>query len=191
MLLACAESSSDEEVRSRILKYLEATPHSDALDLLIAQDGVEMSMVKDITDMSKAAKDAADLRGQVSRYLESYPDHPGLLALRAIGEFFSSDTNEEVVKQNLIAAIASGSSKYGLSVEEVNLLSTWAIELISNHDRELGIQLVGAVLALSPKRETAIGLISDLPFGLCEAPCWFLLQKLEEQCSDLARSWGG
>jgi hypothetical protein len=50
------------------------------------------------------------MRGQVARYLESQPDHPGLLLLRGISELFCSDYEIRDVIQNIKAGLDQADS---------------------------------------------------------------------------------
>ena len=63
--------------------------------------------------------DAGELRGMCIRALESYPDHPGLLLVRAAAESMCSDRDDSVVLQGISAAIRKSSEDYELPQTEV------------------------------------------------------------------------
>lgn len=190
MLLACADSPDDKAIRERILRYLEATEYSDALEQIINDEKVGTVKCRDVFGIVRSPNEAAELRGQVSRYLESYPDHPALLMLRSLSEIFSRDKNSEVVRQNFIASISSALTNYGLSDDIVFDFAAWAVSNIARRDRKLAKELIFE-LTKSSNRFLARTLIEKLPVELTEIPAWFLLTKLEEDCSALVFKTGG
>jgi ATP-dependent DNA helicase RecQ len=119
MLLACTSSANDNDIRNRILRYLEATEYSEKLEDLLADEGAGFKQCKDIFSAVRSPNEAAEIRGQVSRYLESYPDHPGLLMLRFLSELHSRDTDIEVSHQNFQASIGSAKTNYSIEAGTV------------------------------------------------------------------------
>jgi len=189
MLLACTDSSStDKDFRQRILRYLQETEYSKRLEEIIndKEAGIKKCM-HIINNEVNSPNEAAELRGEVSRYLESYPDHPALLMLRSLSEIFSKDKNREVTKQNFIASISFAQTNYGLSDDIVFDFSAWAISKIADQDKELAEELILELFQLtkSSKRFLARTLIEKLPIELAEIPAWFLLARLQEMSSDL------
>ncbi|ROL58138.1 ATP-dependent DNA helicase RecQ [Bacteroidetes/Chlorobi group bacterium MS-B_bin-24] len=184
MLLACVNSPTDKAIRQRILRYLEATEYSEVLEEIINDEKVGIIKCRDVFGIVRSPNEAAELRGQVSRYLESYPDHPALLMLRALSEIYSRDKNSEVAKQNFMAAIYSALTKYGLSDYTVFDFAAWAILNIENRDLELAKELVFQLTKTS-NRILARILIEKLPIELAEIPAWFLLANLNHMILDL------
>lgn len=184
ILLACSESSTDKDIRQRILRYLEATEYSDALEQIINDEKAGIVKCRDVFGKVRSPNEAAELRGQVSRYLESYPDHPALLMLRSLSEIFSRDKNSEVAKQNFIASISSALTNYGLSDDIVFEFAAWAISNIVGRDKKFAKDLIFE-LTKSSNRFLARLLIEKLPIELAEIPAWFLLARLKEDCNTL------
>ncbi|MDH5186370.1 MAG: helicase-related protein, partial [candidate division WOR-3 bacterium] len=186
MLLACSNFPTNSAIRQRILRYLEATEYSENLEQLIAKvkNGIIIK-TKDVFSIVRSVNDAAELRGQVSRYLESYPDHPGLLMLRALSEVYSKDKDSDVVRQNSIASISSALNNYGLDTTSVFEFSTWAISKIAGRDRKLAYGLIDELLLTYPNRNFARSLIEQVPLELAKNPANFLLTKLKEVCDSL------
>src|SRR3990170_4772591 len=118
MLLASTAKPSDSAIRQRILRYLEATEYSEALEAILSQSDAGLTKTKEIVEAIRSPNEAAELRGQVARYLESYPDHPGLLMLRSLAEAFSRDKNATIVQQNFSASISSASENYSVDEAE-------------------------------------------------------------------------
>ena len=134
MVLTCSESPTDESIRQRILRYLEATEYTEALEDIISDEKAGIKKCRDVFDNVRSPNEAAELRGQVSRYLESYPDHPALLMLRSLSEVFSRDRNVEVAKQNFIASISSALTNYGISDDIVFDFAAWAVSVIARRN---------------------------------------------------------
>jgi ATP-dependent DNA helicase RecQ len=196
MLLACVESPTHEAFRERILRYLEATAYSEDLEEIINDEKVGIIRCRHVVDDKVISRNAAaELRGQVSRYLESYPDHPILLMLRALSEIFLSDKNNEVVKQNFIASISSARVNYGLNDDIVFDFVAWAVSKIAEQDKilakELIFELTKSSITDSSNRLLARTLIEKLPIELTEIPAWFLLARLKEDCNTLIFKTGG
>jgi len=190
MLLACVDSPTDKAIRQRILRYLEATEYSEVLEDIINDEKVGIKKCRDVFGIVRSPNEAAELRGQVSRYLESYPDHPILLMLRALSEIFSRDKNSEVAKQNFMASISSALTNYGLSDEIVFDFAAWAVSNIARRDKILAKELIFELTKYS-NRFLARTLIEKLPVELTEIPAWFLLARLKEDCNALIFKTGG
>jgi ATP-dependent DNA helicase RecQ len=187
MLMACA----GKDIRKRILRYLEETEYSKILEEIVTDKKAGLIQSMNLFSSVRSTNESAELRGQVSRYLESYPDHPGLLVLRSLSEIFSRDKNNEVAKQNFIASINSGLQIYGLSDVEVSELATWAIKNISSRDLELANEFVDELLKAHHNRDFARAVIRLLPPILGNTPANFLLSQLEQECRSLIIKKGG
>ncbi|ROL56726.1 RecQ family ATP-dependent DNA helicase [Bacteroidetes/Chlorobi group bacterium Naka2016] len=188
MLLACSDSPTDHSIRQRILRYLEATEYSEALEQIINDEKAGIIKCRDVFGIVRSPNESAELRGQVSRYLESYPDHPALLMLRSLSEIFSRDKNTEVVKQNFTASISNAHEKYELSDDIVFDFAAWAISNIAKKDKRLAKDLI---FVLTTNRYRARILIEKLPIELTDIPAWFLLAMLGEDCKTLILKIGG
>jgi ATP-dependent DNA helicase RecQ len=185
MLEACTTSSLNKDIRERILRYLEATEYSEPLEQIIDDEKAGLTKCKDLFSSVRSPNEAAELRGQTSRYLESYPDHSGLLMLRSLSEAFSRDKNAEVVKQNFIASISSALTSYRLSNDITFGFATWAISSITSRDTKIAEELIVELLQTYPNRDFARRLIGQLPTNLGNMPAWFLLAQLQQDCHSL------
>ncbi len=185
MLLACTTSPTDKDIRERILRYLEATEYSEILEQVIADENAGITKCRDLFTSVRSPNESAELRGQVSRYLESYPDYPGLLMLRALSEIFSRDKNNEVAKQNFMVSISSALINYGLSNTIIFGFATWAVSCIASRDIKLAKELIAKLLEAYPNRECAREIIAKLPINLSNIPAWFLLVELQKDCCSL------
>lgn len=185
MVAACTGSLSDEDIRQRILRYLEATEYSENLEQLVSDKSAGIRTCWDIFDLVHSPNEAAVLRGQVSRYLESYPDYPGLLILRALSEVYSQDGVPEIAMQNLTAAWSSAINKYGIGSSVVLRSATLAVATIVGRDRRLAAELVNELIGAFSEREQLREMVEQLTGGLVFIPAWILLKKLNRDCQSL------
>jgi len=185
-MLFCTEKPNDRDIRKRILQVLQVLPeYRKKLDQIIDDKDIGIVKCKDLFTSVRSPNEAAELRGQVSRYLESYPDHPALLMLRSLSEVFSRDRNVEVAKQNFIASISSALTNYGISDDIVFDFAAWAVSVIARRNVELAKLLIITLLNIHPNRELAREMINNLPISLGYISAWFLLARIEKNCFDL------
>lgn len=184
MLLLCKGSPSDEVFRQRLLTILQETEYSKVLEEIINDKEVDFIKVKDLFDKMVSTKQFAELKGEVSRYLGDYPDHPSLLMLRSLSQIFSDDKNFEVTKQYFIASISSARTNYGLSDDIVFDFAIWAVSNIAERDKKLARELIFE-LTKSSNRILTRTIVEKLPIELTDIPAWFLLEKLIEDCNTL------
>jgi ATP-dependent DNA helicase RecQ len=95
----------DTQIRERLLSYLEEGANAARVSELAEAENLEFSAWFELSDSIASASDARELRGDVSRILESYPYHAGLLLIRSISEALSGNGNSAVIKENLKAAL--------------------------------------------------------------------------------------
>lgn len=157
MLLACTEGRSGEEIRARILAYLELGEFSELLEK--ARDGqVSMSTaIRQAIDRTSSPNDAAELRGQTARLLEAYPNNPSLLLIRTMAEMMSRDRDEGVVFDNFAACLSFAFSKtdWAMSIEEVADAAAPVIALARQRAPRLEADLVKVFLEKSEDRRLA------------------------------------
>jgi len=140
MLELCEKArpgESDRIVRERILRYLETTYSREIEDVLSEKERFDrlIQLVDGIVEIStgevlggiRSPRDAQELRGQVARYLESYPDHPGLLTLRAVAEVHCFDCTVSTVLDNLHAATNFAIERYKVEARIIADLIAWAL----------------------------------------------------------------
>lgn len=114
MLLA-RNAGSDGEIRRRLLDYLSEGFGAERIEELLDEREIHLSTWLDLVDKVETAIDAGELRGMCIRFLESYPDHPGLLLVRAIAEAMCSDHDEAVSAAGIASAFRVGFETYELS----------------------------------------------------------------------------
>ena len=186
MVKICTGSKTDNEgIHKAILLLLDATEYSEGLDEVLASKNAGIGRCKNLVVSVRSPNEAAELRGQVSRYLESYPDHPGLLMLRALSEALSQDKDTAIVRENFTAAVSFALNTYGLNESSVFEFAAWAASFISVHSRDSARDLVLYLVQTYPSRDLARNLIEHLPSTLSGIPAWLLLAKLQRDCESL------
>jgi ATP-dependent DNA helicase RecQ len=176
MLRACQHSGEDA-LRQSILRYLERTQFSDQLDVIVADPQAGTRLVQDVARLVASPNEAAELRGQVSRYLSSYATHPGLLMLRAVAEAMCRDANAGIVHREFTSAIESALT--GFSLDRTQVLyefATWGVSTIGSRDGQLGSEIAEELLHLNPDRDFARHLVKAAP-SIRHVPAWFLVEQ--------------
>lgn len=181
MVLAATLAPTDSSMRQRILSYLEQTQYSEALDQVLAASDAGLEATRDVFERVRSSNDAAELRGQVARYLESYPDHPGLLMLRAVSEMCCRDRNAEAAKEDFKASLSASTEKYRVSESSLISFIAWSISKISGMSVPLAKELQAIALAKHPTRTLARQLVKGSTVTLALVPAWFLVGKLTGQ----------
>ena len=185
MVRVCTGSKTDKGIHKAILLILDATEYSEDLEEVLESKNAGIGRCKNLVVSVRSPNEAAELRGQVSRYLESYPDHPGLLMLRALSEALSRDKDAEVVRENFRASVSFALSSYGLNESSVFEFAAWAASFVSVHSRDSAKDLVLYLVQTHPNRLLARKLIEHLPPALSGIPAWFLLTGLQRNCESL------
>ncbi len=184
-------------IRQRILRYLE-TSYSEELEKLIQAEGEGLSEVLkllagfvgdsgDVIGGIRSVRDAAEIRGQVTRYLESQPDHPGLLLLRAASEALCDSPDAGIVEENLLACVQSATARQNVAGGQ--LTEALALTLVEIHSARPGIYdaMAPGILAHLESVPLARALLKhgDADPGLAIVPGTYLLSRLSHQAEAL------
>lgn len=148
---ALLSKDQDYEIRLRVIRYFEST-YSIEINSVIESSDLGFDRIPIILDGEenevgervggiRSANEAMGLRGQVSRYLESTPDHPGLLALRAISELFCKDYDAESVEVDFLAFIEFALERYSCSKERLIDFLIYFIKKSFGRDAEISMRL--------------------------------------------------
>ncbi len=148
MLQASMSGNADEDIRRHILNYLELGQYSELLDVMMEQAEDLPQLFEELLEQITSPNDAAELRGQTARLLESYPDNPALLFVRAVAELMCRDRDEQVLVVNLNAAIryALLETGWALSTVEITPVVILFAELACSIDLELAHLIVRTFL---------------------------------------------
>lgn len=126
----CGAGASDTTVRERVLAYLEKSEFDEQLDAII-EDLDTQNLIPRLLEDVASNQHAQTLRGQVIRFLESYPDHPSLLLMRAVIECMCPASDREIVVASLQNWAKSATETYGLSLSSLTESYMYAMEIIS------------------------------------------------------------
>ena len=143
----------DRTLRTRIVRYFEST-YSEELTAVVESadlgfskipeiiDGVAIETDGEVVGGIRSANEAAGLRGGVSRYLESTPDHPGLLALRALAELHCKDYSVSAIRDDFEAACNFAITRYSSDRKTLTSFVSYFMRKIIERDPSLFAALV-------------------------------------------------
>ena len=111
-LLAIDAESDGEIVRQRVLDYLAEGAAASTIERLIQADSFDIEDWIAAWDDLAAPETAAETRSAAARMLASYPEHPGLLATRAVAEGAVAGGDMSEFESNLRAALEGLAGRY-------------------------------------------------------------------------------
>jgi hypothetical protein len=123
--------------------------------------------------------------------LGSYPDVPGLLLLRSITEALASDTDPEVVRQNLEAALRFATEKYKLEPSVVAQACGQVISVATRKDAAADLLLRTVLAVASVDRVFVREMMLNLPIEVAEAPAVWLNNGLAARLAESRHATGG
>jgi ATP-dependent DNA helicase RecQ len=186
MLQAAVSARTGEDLRRRILTYLEQTEWDERLEAVRASARGGVDALAAVLDDVVSPNDAAALRAATGRALASYPDVPGLLVLRSVSEALSQDADPEVVRQNVEAALAFALEKFRLGPTEVAFALAQAITRARNKDGAAELLIRSSLASTHVDRILVRALLEHLPRDLAGLPARWLMNELVAQCAALA-----
>jgi ATP-dependent DNA helicase RecQ len=178
MLQATVSAQSSDDLRRRILEYLEQSEWDERLEAvrLSARGGVDR--LASVLDDLVSPNDAAALRAATGRALASYPDVPGLLILRSISEALSPDANAEVVRENVEAALRFAREKFRLNPGELAAALGQVVARARDKPRASELVLQSSLASASTDRIFVRAILEHVPSDLAGDPARWLLNKL-------------
>ena len=186
MVAACRVDGEDE-FRSRVLRYLEASEYSERLEALLADASGGLGAIPEVMEEVLSPRDASEVRGQVSRYLESYPDQPALLMLRALSEAVCDDTDWDAVEQNLLAFLESAVPKYGATGSDFMRSAGVALRVLSPRNADLSATFESLAIEQFPAREALRMLVATAEIRNCRAAPFALLASHASMAASAAK----
>ncbi len=111
---------TDGEIRSQILSYLQEGLAPETIEEWLKGDEVDLKKIEEYLNKALlSSSDAEEIRGNMIRLIESYPNHPVLVVLRGLTELLIKDTNENQYLQNLEAGFSFAILNYKISENKV------------------------------------------------------------------------
>ena len=189
ILRVCKKSVDPESLRLEMLKYLERSKFADQIDGLLESDNAGLGNIETIVVEVRSFLDAAELRGECARELESYPDQPSLRLLRAVSEAMSQNPDKDIISENVAAGLLDGMGKYGLPLEKLLDVVAAIAETLSDSRDHLGRLIIqSAVYAAPDSRMAARYLISIIRPSLMEPAIAVLVDSVVKSVQQLNRS---
>lgn len=148
MWLAARKSAEKDtaDFRQRILEYLTEGELVPQLEELAERDEFSFDDWISLYEGIVNAEEARELRGSAGRLLSSFPDHPGLLAARAVSEMETPGGDLREIESNLDDAVGSAVERYGSSEEELERFGEWLLERFSSLSDEGALTAIIATL---------------------------------------------
>lgn len=185
MLNAARSATDGEKLRERILRYLEATEFDERLGEIMESSAGGLDILDQVLMDVVSPKEAESLRGAVAQYLSSYPDVPGLLLLRACSEALSRDGSEEVVRENIMAAIGYALDQYHFAPEAVGRQCGGTVERLKAKEGTAELFLRYFVTAPNADRDFVRGLLQTVPAEYATIPAQWLSIRMAQQTETL------
>ncbi len=101
-------------IRERINAYLTEGPVAALLDKAVRE---QVGLLETLNELDQVPPDRLEWTGAAARYLESFPDHPLLLAVRALGEAWRIDGSRDEFRR-LLEGLARALPEFGLESHE-------------------------------------------------------------------------
>ncbi len=160
MCLLARKCKDSKEIKQVIQDYLQEGASVEALEILLQQRKVSLHDWLSRLELVKSKLDVNELKGQVIRLLESYPDHPGLLFLRSTTELQSKNKDLFSINNDLKFAISNSLYRYSVNISEWDPILTSAFNLLGTKSKDNLYHLVKAILELV---EEGVLAENDLP----------------------------
>lgn len=124
--------NTNSQIKNRILLYLQETEYAKEIEKLLESKEVNLNEWNGLLKNVVSNKQAMELRGQIARYLEAYPDHPALLFLRGLSEALIRDDAGDDLKDFVRAGLNSLLKRYPKELELTFEVKKWLIDTISS-----------------------------------------------------------
>ncbi len=190
MLQAAISAHSGDDLRRRILDYLEQSEWDERLEAVRASALGGVDSLAPLLDDLVSPNDAAGLRAATGRALASYPDVPGLLILRSVSEALSPDADPEVVRQNVEAALGFAAEKFRLGPADVAAALGQAITCASNKVGAGELLMRSTLASPHAHRDFVRALTQVVPRNLAGFPARWLMNELAARCAALVTAEG-
>jgi ATP-dependent DNA helicase RecQ len=183
ILRVCKKATTDgESIRAEMLKYLERSKYADQIEFVLDSDDAGIGKITAIIEEIRSFMDAAELRGECARELESYPDQPSLRLLRAVAEAMTRHPDEDTITQNVEAAVRDGIANYGLTLDKILSAAIFAADVISDSRPQVAQLFLQAAALGAPDRRLAarymIGQIGKVRKQLLGPPLALMVRGL-------------
>ena len=129
-LLAGDAVDDGEVVRKRVLDYLTEGDIAPLVQELAERSRFTFADWTTNWAAIASESDAREWRSTAARLLASYPDHPGLLASRGLGEALLPDGDLVEFERHLEQSLAQARDRYQASEDDVEAMILWFLNLL-------------------------------------------------------------
>lgn len=128
------QARSDEDIRGRMLAYLELGKVAGELEALTDREPFTFAEWRELYFRLDTVEDGREWRGATTRLLESSPDHPGLLVGRALAEAIVPEGDVRIFSGGLASGLRSATERYNVTSPQLVEFAEWVIEWL--HERK-------------------------------------------------------
>ena len=129
-------ATGDDYIRRRIEDYFREGEIAPILQAFLEEEHFDIDQWTGAFGQL-SADEAGELRGATARYLESYPDHPGLLLGRALAEAMSGGDAYEF-EESFDRALEVAGPRYNVPSEALSAVAVWMLEQVSEFESSWG-----------------------------------------------------
>jgi ATP-dependent DNA helicase RecQ len=174
--------------RERLNAYLEEGVGDQQITDLLETTRVDMESWVQVGINVHNASEANELRGRSIRYLESYPEHPGLLLLRAMAELSCNSSDSNLCREDLETLFVAGARSYGLDSRQiVSLCASLRKIAKSRHMKVLEPLLVALDQSVKKLPELSPTLTREIELTTAEFPEESLHFLITKKLSELPK----
>ena len=152
MCLLARKSKNNEEIKQVIQDYLQEGASTESLEILLQQSNITLSDWFQRLTIVENQLDANELKGQVIRLLESYPDHPGLLYLRSMTELLTKTKDIISANNDLKYAVSNSIYRYSLAASDWDSVIYESMELLGSKSKDNIYFISKSILELVEER---------------------------------------
>ena len=137
--------SIDSEIRQYLLDYLQEGLGAEQIAALAEQQEIDFDAWIELFEKVSTPLDAGEIRGIIIRLLETFPDHPGMLAARGISEALVTNPDQALIRDSLLSALDSGKNRYSCSSAQLFDLLESLVDLANTKSAHLRLPLLNAI----------------------------------------------
>lgn len=137
--------STDSEIRQYLLDYLQEGLGAEQIAALAEQQEIDFDVWIELFEKVSTPLDAGEIRGIIIRLLETFPDHPGMLAARGISEALVANPDQALIRDSLLSALDSGKNRYSCSSAQLFDLLESLVDLANTKSAHLRLPLLNAI----------------------------------------------
>ena len=137
--------STDNQIRRYLLDYLQEGLGAEQIAALAEKQEIDFTSWIELFEKVSTPLDAGEIRGVIIRLLETFPDHPGMLASRGISEALVTNPDQALIRDSLLSALESGKDRYSCTNEQLCHFLESILDLADSKSVHLRIPLLNVL----------------------------------------------